>query len=73
MTILPNDHEMEVETEDFHHILSWLMRLESEVALSLSLASSSGPSETPARRVDPFEPMLHGKLRNTSAAMPHQP
>lgn len=49
------------------------MRLESEVTLFLSLASSSGPSETPARRVDPFEPMLHGRLRNTSVPMPHQP
>lgn len=49
------------------------MSLESEVTLSLSLASSSGPRDTPASRVDPLEPMLQGRLRNTSAPMPHQP
>jgi len=49
------------------------MRLDRPVTLSLSLESSSGPSDTPAKRVDPLAPMMHGKLRNTSAPMPPQP
>lgn len=49
------------------------MRLQREVTLFLSLESSSVASETPARRVEPFDPMMHGRLRNTSAPIPPQP
>lgn len=49
------------------------MSSERVATLFLSLESSSCPSDTPARRMEPFEPIMQGRLRNTSAPIPPQP